>query len=129
MKLYAAVTSERASKGQGGNEWLECIMGIDKDMNKQVRLYTDGNTFRLYGGGDGSKLLYDSEACAACKEPMHGMIRVHHHTEGGVDVTKDGVCADGQPHRYDHNGECTGEDCYKIKGEKEKGKKQKGLWL
>ena len=42
MKLYAAVTSERASKGQGGNEWIEFIMSIDKDVNKQVRLYADG---------------------------------------------------------------------------------------
>jgi hypothetical protein len=31
------------------------------------------------------------------------------------------LCTDGQPHRYDHDGECTGEDCYKTKGEKEKG--------
>ena len=33
MKLYATITSERASKGQGGNEWinLELRSGSTKD--------------------------------------------------------------------------------------------------
>jgi len=26
-------------------------------------------------------------ACNHCGEPLHGLIRVHHHTENGVDVT------------------------------------------
>ncbi len=29
MKLYATTTSERASKGQGGNEFLEIELSID----------------------------------------------------------------------------------------------------
>lgn len=27
-------------------------------------------------------------ACAHCGEPMHGLVRIHHHTENGVDVTR-----------------------------------------
>ena len=29
MKLYATVTSERASKGQGGNEWIEVELKVE----------------------------------------------------------------------------------------------------
>ena len=34
MKLYATVTSERASKGQGGNEYIEVVL---KDEEQKIR--------------------------------------------------------------------------------------------
>lgn len=42
MKLYATTTSERASKGQGGN-WLD-ISIYDEEKNKLVDIHVD--TFR-----------------------------------------------------------------------------------
>ncbi len=31
MKLYATTTSERASKGQGGNEFIKAVFTVNKD--------------------------------------------------------------------------------------------------
>ncbi len=36
MKLYATVTSERASKGQGGNDKLEILITIDGKLRKTL---------------------------------------------------------------------------------------------
>lgn len=38
MKLYATITSERASKGQGGNEFIESIITIDEGKRKAVHI-------------------------------------------------------------------------------------------
>ena len=27
-------------------------------------------------------------SCVHCGDPMHGLVRIHHHTENGIDVTK-----------------------------------------
>lgn len=35
MKLYATVTSERASKGQGGNKYLDITIAIGEDWETQ----------------------------------------------------------------------------------------------
>lgn len=46
MKLYATTTSERASKGQGGNNRLDTII-TDSDKNQVVRILiqiNDDNT-------------------------------------------------------------------------------------
>lgn len=32
--------------------------------------------------------VYVISTCKACNEPMEALIRSHHHTENGVDVTK-----------------------------------------
>lgn len=37
MKLYATVSSERATKGQGGNEYLLIVVG-DGDRNKVLEI-------------------------------------------------------------------------------------------
>lgn len=76
MKLYATITSERASKSQGGNEWIETILSVDRVS--KVRLYMDADAIRLYGGENGSILLYEQhekgkrqkgEMCAYCERP------------------------------------------------------------
>lgn len=38
MTLYATTTSERASKGQGGNEYLETLYYLTSKENPQVRV-------------------------------------------------------------------------------------------
>lgn len=39
MKLYATVTSERASKGQGGNKQLNIAIYIDDRENPHFRMF------------------------------------------------------------------------------------------
>lgn len=52
MKLYATVTSERASKGQGG-EWLEILIsGADKKPIYQVDINADFFTVKYAGDVD-----------------------------------------------------------------------------
>lgn len=42
MKLYATTTSERASKGQGGNEFLQILITNEEKNNiAQVNIYND----------------------------------------------------------------------------------------
>lgn len=49
MKLYATTTSERASKGQGGNEWLTIDLTVKNDKTSNydsigsLKLYYDNN--------------------------------------------------------------------------------------
>ena len=51
MKLYATVTSDRASKGQGGNSRLEIELTIDpverKEVGRVIMDYTD-NIYSIY---------------------------------------------------------------------------------
>ena len=39
MKLYATTTSERASKGQGGNKYLNVFINIDERRSDRFRLF------------------------------------------------------------------------------------------
>lgn len=52
MRLYATVTSERASKSQGGNEKIvvEFFVGSAKDSKRvaEVRLTPNGNNYMLH---------------------------------------------------------------------------------
>jgi len=49
MKLYATTTSERASKGQGGNEYI-CIDLLDENKEKiaEINLMPSSLTIRHY---------------------------------------------------------------------------------
>lgn len=48
MKLYATTTSERASKGQGGNERLEIqILGENKEDLGYIKIIPDGTNYRV----------------------------------------------------------------------------------
>lgn len=53
MKLYATVSSERASKGQGGNNYLHIVLKVeDRDKTyAEVWLYKDGELEVLNGNG------------------------------------------------------------------------------
>lgn len=39
MKLYATITSERATKGQGGNKYIDCKLTVG-DRNDPTDVYT-----------------------------------------------------------------------------------------
>lgn len=93
MKLYATVTSERASKGQGGNNFLDValLVGDARTQREVVRLktkvYQDKNgedCFAVYGTWHGAteaeKILYtgyllkdERVQCTNCLRPFDGM--------------------------------------------------------
>ena len=53
MKLYAKTTSERASKGQGGNKKLEINLTIDDKLRKEI-----GNLIMTYDNIEGYSVYY-----------------------------------------------------------------------
>jgi hypothetical protein len=60
MKLYAQVTSERASKGQGGNNWLDIKLTItDNPDDKRNAIRHEIGTVRLLPVNDGILLQLD----------------------------------------------------------------------
>jgi len=49
MKLYATVTSERASKGQGGNEYVEIeLMGKNKFIMATMTFIENNDKYHLF---------------------------------------------------------------------------------
>lgn len=58
MKLYATTTSERASKGQGGNVYLhiEIATGTAKDSHKMADIMVDAHGFLYIRQGDKTEL-------------------------------------------------------------------------
>lgn len=53
MKLYATTTSERASKGQGGNKQLTVNLKIDPEKRMEI-----GNVVMKYDKDDGYEVYY-----------------------------------------------------------------------
>jgi hypothetical protein len=50
MKLYATITSERASKGQGGNEYVDIILkGAHETEVMRLNFMVDGAGYTLRG--------------------------------------------------------------------------------
>ena len=48
MKLYATIRSERAMKGQGGNQYLNIdILGEKKEPLGYIKIIPDGTNYRL----------------------------------------------------------------------------------
>lgn len=74
MKLYATVTSERASKGQGGNKYLKTTYSVgsseDSSPIANVELLRDGNHFTLrvydYYGKEVAQIERTKGACPKC---------------------------------------------------------------
>ncbi len=66
MKLYATVTSERASKGQGGNEYLDIVIHAGSERRIistiQVRKITGNVTiYTVYAGDEKIGELIDTK--------------------------------------------------------------------
>lgn len=109
MKLYATIASERASKGQGGNKFLDieirCGSASDSQLlaSLTVRpLGHEGDGYGVYDSND--SLLFRSDGkdkCAHCGEELYGKIRVHHHTEMIDGVEKD-VTTKGEKQKGDY---------------------------
>lgn len=51
MKLYATVTSERASKGQGGSKNVEILLQIDPKLRTEIGrvvMNCEGDSYKVY---------------------------------------------------------------------------------
>ena len=50
MRVYANITSERASKGQGGNEYLDIVItGAHQTELITLKVVPDGSHYRITG--------------------------------------------------------------------------------
>lgn len=50
MKLYATTTSERATKGQGGNEYLQIVVkGEDERSFLELEITHDQGFYNIFG--------------------------------------------------------------------------------
>jgi hypothetical protein len=52
MKLYATITSERATKGQGGNEFIDIKINLYDDDRYHIRITPDKIIFNERGYSD-----------------------------------------------------------------------------
>ena len=59
MKLYAQVTSERASKGQGGNDYLEIDIHHEDRENPKYHVRLNNSTFEVLDNEE--RVLYIEE--------------------------------------------------------------------
>jgi hypothetical protein len=59
MKLYATTTSDRASKGQGGNEYIRITLQSDRKKEDFVIVYTPDSLRVCASTEDGGALLYE----------------------------------------------------------------------
>jgi hypothetical protein len=88
------VTTRLGSKAALGeaNTWRTFARVITfADGSGSVRVTRDGVTLHTfdYGPETGASAPDETAArCAACDAPMYGMIRIHHHSEDGRDVTR-----------------------------------------
>lgn len=106
MKLYATITSERATKGQGG-KYLDIVV---KDDNKQIAMIIN---VIPYDDSIGTGLkaiitLANHVYARVIGEQVMDVVR-----ESKGKKQKDEMCTDGLPHRLNEEGDCTGEDCHK----------------
>lgn len=106
MKLYAHVRSDRATKSQGGNNFIEIELLVGDKTNPQqfavINLartrgdvsHLDIKSYELTVVTEQAVNIINSKGekqkgnCKECGEPLYGTVRVHHHTENGVDVTQ-----------------------------------------
>jgi hypothetical protein len=99
MKLYATIQSERALKGQGGNEYLKILIRNEKRrpfLAVLVQATTPQNARVVITDYDNERILLDGNynlqlpaiqldapkrACSICGDSLYGEIQVHHHNE------------------------------------------------
>jgi hypothetical protein len=114
MKLYATVSSERASKGQGGNKHLDIKIQSGDEQAEVLRiLYNDTPNKRDKYTARIVTVAGEMWALKELLDETNKAILLHTHGYGGKGEKQKGdMCTDGKPHRY-IDGECTGEDCYK----------------
>ena len=75
MKLYATVTSERASKGQGGNKQIVIDLNIEKEtVGRVVMKHEEDNGYTIYyypiteTTGKGGRVLLHKEETKGKKQ-------------------------------------------------------------
>lgn len=73
MKLYATTTSERASKGQGGNEYLVIDIKNEKQQKQWSILITSQNVLRVADSEKEGLIIFKDES----KKTQKGNISCH----------------------------------------------------
>src|SRR3990167_10245045 len=86
MKLYATITSERATEGQGGNDYINISLMDEKEVIFGSIVVLPG--LFTYGSIHGNKFDFklgdkpkDDKKCSICNEDIYGLVQVHHHNE------------------------------------------------
>jgi hypothetical protein len=104
MKLYATTTSERASKGQGGNQFINIDMLVG-DKDNQI----DAGRICMKTTGDIFWIEYFSPAPAGQKINRIPLFKTE---TKGKRQKGDNKCASGHLQDDDGRCECTNEDAY-----------------
>ena len=90
MKLYATVTSERASKGQGGNRFIEVNLTRNMETVMLVKLDVHDMSLRVFHTmpldavkvktiqTKGEKQKTDNGMCPVCREDISNTIYHEH---------------------------------------------------
>lgn len=85
MKLYATTTSERASKGQGGQKFIEVLVNDEQGKNL-VKLYVEMREDEIYTEvlhySNGEKLLFSDQLQKGKKQKddISPMMKCNNHT-------------------------------------------------
>ena len=90
MKLYATTTSERASKGQGGNQFIETVLSVgsadDSRVIAKIVLTPEGEQrFRIvysFGNEKAGEIVLNSKGERQEGESEYGCIYDHDHGDG-----------------------------------------------
>jgi hypothetical protein len=61
MKLYATTTSERASKGQGGNDYIHIDLQSERTKKDYAIVYTPDSLLVFSSIEDGGALLFEAK--------------------------------------------------------------------
>lgn len=72
MKLYATTTSERASKGQGGNKYLEIEIKIIDKVHPAYYLRVNGKSIELLDNEERSLYIEDHRSFPTVSELSRG---------------------------------------------------------
>lgn len=113
MKLYATTTSERATKGQGGNEYLY-IKVMVRDGQKDIELVD----FYVHETITDFEII-DNHKC----EVIAKVLKLERNTKGKSECPNGGIHRWHKPYANEDIHKCS--MCDKVKGET-KGKSQKG---
>lgn len=86
MKLYARLQNEKGKvDGMGGNEYLDIVITVGNEVIAKLTVRETMNGWGMFDENDNALVRFNK--CAGCGANLYGIVRVHHHTEDGKDVT------------------------------------------
>lgn len=87
MKLYARLENEKGKiDGLGGNEYLDIDITVGNEVLAKLTVRETINGWGMFDEHDNALVRFNK--CAHCGENLYGIVRTHHHTEDGQDVTE-----------------------------------------